>query len=320
MGHISPLLGIILSLKDKYKFIYFGLENSREEDICKKYDIEFHKMKLLPLYRKNIFKNFKTLYYINKEKKVIGKLYKNHNVKAIISSGGYVSVPLVLAIKKTKKILLESNTSLGVSNKFLSFFVNHIGVQFDTINHKKSILVGNPIIIEKSEFDHPFFYYNEPVILFVGGSNGALEIVELAHKFNQTYPNIKLFVITGEKYYDSFEFNKNVVIYKSIFKLSSILNKFSLIISRAGAATITELLLSESKFILYPSKNVTGNHQMKNAMYLYNMNICGFINDENIDLKVKYIYEFHINNSKGNMDSKVLITDSVERIKKLIGK
>ena len=318
MGHISPLLGLILSLRNEYKFIYFGLENSMEEEICKKYNIEFYKMKLLPFYRKNILQNIKTFYYVLKEKNKIKNKFKNYNVKAVICSGGYVSIPLMLGSFKCKKILLESNTTLGLSNKFLSMFADNIGVQFDTIKHKKSLLVGNPILIEKSDFDHPWFYKNEVLVLFVGGSNGAKEIVELAYNFNNKFPKIKMFVITGERYFDLYNFNSNVVKFKKIFRLSSILSKFSLIISRAGGATITELLISNSNFILCPSKNVTGNHQYKNAKYLYVQGVCGMISDDSNDSNVNYIYNYLENNKENKNTNYKVVSDSIERIKKLI--
>ena len=321
MGHISPLLGIILSLKQKYEFIYFGLEDSMEEKICQQYNITFHKMKLLPFYKRNILKNIKTIYYIFYEKRRIKRLYKNYTIKAIISSGGFVSIPLVLSFSNCKKILLESNTTLGLANKFLSHFVDYVGLQFDTVKHKKSVVVGNPIIIEKQEYDHLFFYSNKPLILFVGGSNGAYEIVELAYKFNLKYPNVKIFVITGERYYESFRFNDNAVVVKRIFKLSSVLNKFKLVISRAGASTITELLLSNVDFILVPSKNVASNHQYKNAIYLMKKNICGIIENTQSDIATDYIYNRYSNAFNHiNRSSEVVVLDSINRIETLINK
>ena len=152
MGHISPLLGIILELKDKYDFIYFGLENSMEEDICKKYNITFHKMNLKPFFRKNILKNIETFYLIFKERKRIISQYKTYNVKAIVSSGGFVSIPLILTFKRKNKILLESNSELGLANKFLSFFViNFINVYkyYTTDSHKKSTFFILGVFIKK---------------------------------------------------------------------------------------------------------------------------------------------------------------------------
>ena len=298
MGHISPLLGIILNLKDKYKFIYFGLEGSMEEAICKKYNIDFHKMKLTPFYRKNIFKNIVTFHHIFREKRIIKKQYKNHKPNMIISSGGFVSIPIILSFNKCKKLLLESNTTLGLANKFLARFVNYIGVQFNSIKHKKSILLGNPIKIYNPSFDHPFFYLGEKIILFVGGSNGAFDIVKAACEFNNIYPDIKIFVITGERYFDTFSFNQNVKVFKKIPELSSILNRFDLVISRAGAATITELLLANVVFILFPSENVSANHQVLNAEYIKKHGACEIIYNIKDTKYIAQIYDLLSNGNK----------------------
>lgn len=324
MGHISPLLGIILELKDRYNFIYFGLENSMEEAICKKYNIIFHSMKLLPFYRKNFLKNIFTFFYINKERRIIKKKYKDMYPKLLISSGGFVSIPTILAFRKSKKILLESNTTIGLANKLLSTFVDYIGVQFDTINSKKKILIGNPIRIYEQSFDHPFFYLNEPVILFVGGSNGAFEIVKIAYEFNNMHPNIKLFVITGEHYYDTFQFNNNVKVFKKIPELNSIFKKFSLIISRAGAATITELLIANVPFILVPSHNVSANHQVLNAKYIQNKKACDVIYDIKDTKYLKLIYELIFDDIKRKemivAQKEIVISDALFRISNLIDK
>ena len=133
MGHISPLISIINAMKDEYDFIYFGLEGSMEEEICLKNNITFHSMKLYPFYRKNIFKNVKTIYRLYIEKRKINNLYNIYKVKALISSGGFVSIPLILSKVKGKRILLESNTTLGLANKFLLLYINYLGIQFDTI-------------------------------------------------------------------------------------------------------------------------------------------------------------------------------------------
>ena len=324
MGHISPLLGIILELRGKYDFVYFGLENSMEENICEKYKIPFHKMKLTPFNRKNIIKNVKTFYFILKERNIIKKTYAKFDVKAIISSGGFVSIPLITSFKKKKKILLESNTTLGLANKFLSFFSDYIGIQFDSIKHRKSILLGNPIKIFQPSFDHFWFYKNYKIILFVGGSNGAFDIVKLAYEFNNKFPNKKIFVITGERYYDTFIFNENAVVYKKIFELSAILNKFALVISRAGAATITELLLSNTPFVLVPSHNVSGNHQVLNARYLEQKGVCEVIYNMEFDTNIIFINSLLSDEDKLlNMiekQKKLQIDDSIQLVVNLIEK
>lgn len=321
MGHISPLLGIILSLKEEYDFVYFGLKDSMEERVCTRYNIPFYSLELIPFNRRNILKNIKTFYLISKSKRTIKKEFNSYNPKCIITSGGFVSIPLVLSFKKTKKLLLESNTTLGLANKFLLRYVDYLGLQFDTFKNKKSVVIGNPLIIHNSTFDHPFFYLKDKPVLFVGGSVGAYEIVRCAFEFNIKYPNIKIIVITGDKYYEEFKFNSNARVYKRINELSGILNKFSLVVSRAGGSTITELINSSTPFVLYPSKNVSANHQELNAKYLHELGVCEIINDFNINSLVK-IYNLLTDSIRQNImidkQNEIKILDSVNRIKKIL--
>lgn len=277
MGHITPLLCLYNELKNDYEIIYFGLENSMEEGECKRIGIRFYPLDLLPFYRKRVLLNFKSFNKLIKEIRMIKKEFKNTQIKAIISSGGYVSFPLVYAFKnnkKIKKILLEPNSVLGLTNKLLVKNVDYVCTQFPISNNKKFIQTGNPITILPNTFDHPSFYLNKEMILFIGGSNGALEIVKLANEFNNNYPDIEIFVITGERYYETFVFNSNAHVYKKIINLNSIFKFFKLIVSRAGASTISEIIITNSASILFPSNNVTANHQYKNALYLKEKSAC----------------------------------------------
>jgi UDP-N-acetylglucosamine--N-acetylmuramyl-(pentapeptide) pyrophosphoryl-undecaprenol N-acetylglucosamine transferase len=131
-------------------------------------------------------------------------------------------------------------------------------------------------------------------------------------------------VITGKHYYDTFTFNNNVRKFKRIEELSSILYKFKLVISRAGGATITELLLANVVFILIPSGNVVGNHQVLNANYIKSMGACEVIDDIK-DLKyLSNIYDLIFNQERRNnillKQKDIVVTDSITRIKKLINK
>ena len=324
MGHITPLLSIYKRLYKEYEIVYFGLSNSMEEKECERLGITFFKLKCLPFYRKNLFKNFKTIYYIIKDIKTIKEKYKNCSIKAIFSSGGFVSIPLTLSFrnnKKIKKILIEPNIVIGLANKFLLRYVNYICVAFPTFKGKKFRLTGNPIEIEVSKFDHPSFYVKKEMILFLGGSNGALEIVKLAYDFNQKNPSIPIFVITGERYYDTYVFNENAYVFKKISSISSIFEKFKIIVSRSGASTITEIIKTNSCAIFLPSKNVSANHQYKNAKYLVDRGCAIMIDDytETSYQEVTTVYQNDVLITKiKNTISELNFKNSVEEVIKLM--
>lgn len=324
MGHITPLISLNNKLKDNYKIIYFGLKDSMEEEVCSRLKIEFYPLDLLPFYRKRVLLNFKSLNKLIKEIIRIKKKFKNAQIKAIISSGGYVSFPLVYALRKksnTIKLLLEPNSVLGLSNKLLVGKVDYVCTQFLFSNKKKYVQTGNPITISNNSFDHPSFYLNKNMILFIGGSNGALEIVKIAYDFNCHFPDVEIFVITGDRYYETYEFGKNAHVYKKINDISSIFKYFKIIVSRSGASTITEIILTNSASILLPSYNVTANHQYKNAFYLKEKNACILMENYQKDSYLE-VYDLYINNVlvekiKDNLKS-IKINNSIDNVIRLI--
>ena len=321
MGHITPLICLNNEFKNEYKIVYFGLKDSMEEEVCKRNNITFFPTKLYPFYTRNLLKNIKTFYYIFKEKNRIKKAFNEGEIKAIISSGGYASIPVNLAFRKPKKLLLEPNTTLGLANQFLSYFVDKICVQFPTIKGNKISVTGSPISILKSDFDHPFFYQNKPLILFVGGSNGALEIVKICNRFQAKYKDVNIILITGDRYYETYDFGPNLYKVKKINNLNGIFQKFDVIVSRAGASTITEILLTNTASVLIPSPNVSKNHQFFNADYMKKLDLALVLDENGTNIEDE-IYHFlndknRISIIKNNINKHV-IKDSVERIKKIV--
>ena len=268
MGHITPLIAIYESLKEKYDFLYIGLKNSMEEEVCKRKQIPFMGLELFPFYRRKIYRNFKTLKHIMMEKKKIINNIKKDDIKAVFTSGGFVSIPVILAFKNSrfKKYLLEANAVMGLANNYLKRYVDEVITQFPI---KASFLnYGYPVYINKSTFDCHFFYQSKPLILVLGGSNGALELVKYAYKLHIDFPQFNFLILTGRYYLKLYEFNANALVYEKINDVAGIFKHCDLIISRAGGATIAEIIETNSKAILIPSRNVTNDHQYKNAHYL----------------------------------------------------
>lgn len=316
MGHVTPLISLATILKEKYEVIYVGNKNSMEEEKCKEEGISFICIETYPFYRKNILKNFKTFKFIKKESKRLKHILKNKKIKAIITSGGFISVPLLLSFrhqKNIKKILLESNAVMGLANKFLARYVDVICFQFSIPKHKKGIYTGSPIIIKENKTLSINCYSRK--ILFLGGSNGAKDIVDLAYNFNQEYPDISIYVLTGKRYYKMHNFNNNVSEYEKIDNVASYFKYFDVVVSRAGGSTISELIATKTPNVLYPSNNVANNHQYKNALFLSKMNATIVIANKN---EVKKVYELFtsINLQKQQIDN-LKILDRIDTIKKI---
>ena len=162
LGHVTPLISIAKHINDD--LVYIGQKGSMEEKEANKNNIAFFSIKAYPL-SINPLKFLRMLFYLFKE--AIRIRLKFMHVDKIYSSGGFVSASAILAFskKKTVKILLEPNTTLGIANKVFLPFVTHLYTGFPTINHKKAIYTGMPLIIAKTSFDDPWLYMKGEKIL-----------------------------------------------------------------------------------------------------------------------------------------------------------
>ncbi len=214
-----------------------------------------------------------------------------HRPNLIFSTGGYTSISLILVSKlffpKMKIVLQEQNYVLGLTNKFLSVFADKICCGFPVekkFNSKKYIFTGNPIrekfklktnkeqIYKKFGFDKQKF-----TLLIFGGSQGAKrlndEIINILKVEGEKLKNVQVIHITGSNDFVRMknEYNdlktKNVVLpYLSNMEEAYIIS--DLIISRAGAMTISELIYFKKPAILVPFPFATEFHQNWNAQYL----------------------------------------------------
>lgn len=159
-GHIYPALSIINKIKQRDKnaeILYVGTTNRMEKDIIPKYNIPYYAIKVTGLERKLSINNLKTLknfiFAVIKMKKKI----KEFKPDIVIGVGGYVTAPVIYAAKicKVKTIIHEQNSVLGVTNRFLSKYVDAVLVSFpDTVvKAKRVVYTGNP---SSEELNIPF--------------------------------------------------------------------------------------------------------------------------------------------------------------------
>lgn len=278
LGHITPLINIYKHFKEIHTFVYFGLENSLEEEMCKNNNITFIPLKLKGLNRKNLFKNLEVFYLIHKANKIIKKEIKPN---LVIASSGFVCIPLLFKSNKTKIFLLEQNTTLGLVNKLFYHKCDKLFLSLP-INKKldKSILSGNFISNYKIDYDNIDFYKYQKKILVFFGSMGSSNLYKFFQE-NYIFKDYKIFIVLPDKYYDLYNFDHYIKL-RSISNINSIFDKFDLIICRAGATTIAEIIKSNTKAILIPSPNVVNNHQLKNAILMKDNYLMDYI--EEIDL------------------------------------
>lgn len=302
-GHIYPALAIINKIKAKEpdsEFLYIGTHNRMEKDIVPKYNIPFESLEMYGFNRKNLFKNVKTLFCLIKSYFKCLKIIKQFNPDIVIGCGGYVTYPVIRAAKakKIKTFIHEQNSVAGLSNLKLSKYADLVGVSFkstiDDFKNTKVIFTGNPCsenalftdIAKKKEFNIP---ENSRVVLFVMGSLGSSNVNKI---LNETLSLIRdknyyALYVTGKDHYDEIKtisFPKNVIVVPYIEQMTRIMKNVDLMVTRAGASTLSEIIALGVPSILIPSPYVPNNHQYKNALNLVNNKAAFMIEEEDLTI------------------------------------
>lgn len=288
-GHIYPALAIASKIKEKEpksEILYIGTHNRMEKDIVPKYGLPYEELEMYGFNRKNLFKNFKTV------KSLLGSYYKAKKIikefkpDIVIGVGGYVTAPVIYAAKNLgiSTLIHEQNTVPGKTNLYLSRFASKIAVSFESsINYfpeYKTVFTGNPSseeAVNKKPMDKKSLGLNEnkKLVIIVMGSLGASTVnkylVNTISLFNQK--DYEVLFVTGKNDYQSVIASKvptNVKVVPYVDDLVRIMKKADLMVSRAGATTLSEIVSLQIPTILIPSPYVADNHQFKNASNLVN--------------------------------------------------
>ena len=338
-GHIYPALAILNKIKEEEpnsEFLYIGTNNRMEKDLVPNLGYRYEGLEVTGFKRKLSLSNIKTLtnfvHAIKKAKTII----KDFNPDVVIGCGGYVTAPVIYAAKKLGKrtFIHEQNSVVGLANKFLAKYTDKIGVSFEsTINafpNGKAILTGNPcsekaLGIRKTSKSSLGIDKDKKLVLIVMGSLGSStindKIISFIDKFRNK--NYSVIFVTGTTYYEKIkelEIPSNVKLLPFIYEMPSVMKITDLMVTRAGASTMSEITALELPSIFIPSPYVTNNHQYKNAMDLVESN-AGIILEEkdfNEESLINLI-DNTINNKEKLLDmknnlKKFAIKDSATRI------
>ncbi len=219
----------------------------------------------------------------------------------MIGTGGYASLPILIigSILKTKIVIQEQNYLPGISNKILSHLAASTFVAYENMERffpqKKIILTGNPV---RSSLTKMKTHINKIKkikslkkgslsVLVLGGSLGSKKINEVISN-NLLFFKKKKIKVTwqcGKNYYDRFKIFEDefIRIFPFLEKIDRFYNESDIIISRAGALTISELCIVAKPTILIPSPNVSENHQFYNAKYLLDRGATILIEEKKIN-------------------------------------
>lgn len=334
-GHIYPALAIIEKIKAQEpnsEFLYIGTHNRMEKDIVPNRGIPFKSIEMYGFNKKNLLKNFKTVKCIFKGFKDCKKMIKEFNPDVVIGVGGYVTVPVIISAKKLgyKTFIHEQNSIPGKANRYLSKYCDLIGVSFKSsmeyLPKEKTILTGNPcsehaIEVPAATKTELGLSSNKKLVLITMGSLGSKTVNEVIVKTMDKFKNknYEVLYITGKAIYDKVKdinLPKNVKILPFYENLVKIMKRADLMITRAGASTLSELIALEVPSILIPSPFVANNHQYINALDLIDNDAALMIEEKDLtpDTLIDKIDEIiedsvKLKVMKNNLD-KLKVTDS----------
>lgn len=294
-GHIFPALSIADAIKRKHpeaKILFVGANNRMEMQRVPDAGYEIVGLPIAGFNRKNLLKNIKVLWLILKSQRMAKKVIKKFAPHAVVGVGGYASGPTLkmAASMNIPTLIQEQNSYAGVTNKILAKNAKMICVAYDGMERffpqDKIKMTGNPVrksLIEMRTNRNEAIKTigldeNKKCVLIVGGSLGARSINEAVLANIETIRENKdiLFIWqTGKLYFEEMKERcatigkpENLTITDFVSNMAAALGAADLVVSRAGAGSISEFALLGKAVILVPSPNVSEDHQTKNAMAL----------------------------------------------------
>ena len=304
-GHIYPAVAIADELKARYpnaEFLFVGASDRMEMDKVPQAGYKIEGLWISGIQRKLTLKNlifpFKLIVSLLRSRKII-KIFKPD---VVIGTGGFASGPLLqmATSKGIPSLIQEQNSYPGITNKLLGKKVNTICVAYEGLEKffpkEKIRLTGNPIrkdllevkskqIAGKDVFE---LIHSKYTLLVLGGSLGARRINQLIESNIETFKgnNVQVIWQCGKLYYDQYkQYNEleNVQVHAFLNTMDMAYAAADVIISRAGAISVSELCIVGKPVIFIPSPNVAEDHQTKNAQAVADKKAAILIREKDLD-------------------------------------
>ena len=346
-GHIFPAISIanaIKALQPESEILFVGAEGRMEMHRVPAAGYSIKGLPVAGFDRKNLFKNIPVLIKLFKSQRLAKKIVKNFRPHAAVGVGGYASGPTlkVAGSMGIPTLLQEQNSYAGVTNKLLAKQAKKICVAYEGMERffskEKIILTGNPVrqgltnsTITREEAIQSFgLDPQKQTILVLGGSLGARTINQcfMSNLDKIETSGVQFIWQTGKIYID--EVRKTIAKHKDlpmlhvtdfISDMAKAYTAADLVISRAGAGSISEFCLLKKPIILVPSPNVAEDHQTQNTLALVNKNAALYVKDTEAKdtlLDTAIVTVSHPNLLKNLSDNiaKLAFTDSANIIAK----
>lgn len=304
-GHIFPAVSIanaIKEMKPDTDILFVGAEGRMEMHRVPAAGYPIKGLPVAGFNRKNLFKNIPVLIKLFKSQRMARKIIKEFRPHAAVGVGGYASGPTlkVAGAMGIPTLLQEQNSYAGVTNKLLAKKAHKICVAYEGMERffskEKIILTGNPVrqglrnaTISREEAVRTFgLNPYKKTILILGGSLGARTInqciMDNLDQINQSnvqfiWQTGKIYIEEARKAVDQFGELPMLHVTDFISDMATAYSAADLVISRAGAGSISEFCLLGKPVILVPSPNVAEDHQTQNALALVNKEAALYVKD-----------------------------------------
>ena len=304
-GHIFPAISVANALRridPEIEILFVGAEGRMEMEKIPAAGYRIIGLPVAGIHRSLTLKNITVLIKLLKSLNMAKKVIREFEPDVVVGVGGYASGPVLRQAGKMgiPTLIQEQNSYAGVTNKLLAKKASVICVAYDGMDKyfpaEKIIKTGNPVRqnfddLKKLEIEALSFFNLKkglPVILVLGGSLGAGSINKsLSDNINMLRdPDCQWLWQTGKHYYEnvkalvSLSFSENISVHGFINRMDYAYAAADIIVSRAGAGTISELCLVGKPVILVPSPNVAEDHQTKNAKALSEKEAAVLITDD----------------------------------------
>jgi len=304
-GHIYPAVAIANELKIRHpeaNFLFVGAKGRMEMEKVPQLGYEIKGLNIMGFQRSLTLKNLAFPFKLIQSLFSAGRIIKKFKPNVVVGTGGYASGPtLYMASRKNiPSLIQEQNSYPGITNKLLAAKAEKICVAYDGLDAffpgNKLIKTGNPVRqdlldVERKREEALEFYNLDPnkkTIVVIGGSLGAKVINETMASIVDDLidAGVQLIWQTGKLYFERFKHlseKEGVQMYEFIQRMDLLYAAADVLISRAGAGTISELCIVGKPVIFIPSPNVAEDHQTKNAQAIVDKNAAIMIRESELN-------------------------------------
>ena len=326
-GHIFPALSIAGEIKKRFpecEILFVGASGRMEMEKVPAAGFRIIGLPVIGFPRKPGVQTFRFFVRLFQSMIQARRIVREFNPDIAIGVGGYASGPLLRAAvaRKIPALIQEQNSYAGITNKLLGKKVQSVCVAYEGMERffpkEKIVLTGNPVrpnlLNMTASKEQALKYFEIPeeskVVLIVGGSLGARSINNAVLKNIDTIAASGIHVIwqTGSYYYGEMvektkhKLPENIQIHRFLNDMEMAYTAADVIVSRAGAGTISELCLVGKPVILVPSPNVAEDHQTRNALALVKKEAAILIKDDTIGSQL-FEEAFGLLNNPARMES-----------------